>query len=417
MGDAVEVVGTYISPYVRKVLVCLDLKGVSYRIDPIIPFMGDERFSRLSPLRRIPVLRDDAQRGGAPMTTAVYTSIDEALELLSVYGPELNNGLTNHAPMAAEALCALGRPEAVIPWIERYRKGLSPRPSTHERITRADWRSALGQLDRVGDWSAFFRDELLSAPWTVVLDRWVGRLAPGISAAATHGVIRVGHAARSLADSASPHRLHELGDALAYWSATYQELPTVPQAADHVLRPHDAIRQVAVVPPERRRFSGTITSSLEALDECPDFAPVIGLLDVSGDAPALIADLADVFANVYLANAHDILTAIVFIHGVTSLAALANILPHVEEATGRSALRFAWQAGCGLYAAFGSRPLPLGNIEPVPEDPDTLADMAIAHGDEHAIKFTEACLRYDARNPLPAYRAAVRNALAVLPRA
>ena len=55
----VSIVGTYISPYVRKVLVCLDLKGIPYEIDPIIPFFGSEEFSRLSPVRRIPVLLDD----------------------------------------------------------------------------------------------------------------------------------------------------------------------------------------------------------------------------------------------------------------------------------------------------------------------------------------------------------------------
>jgi len=55
----VQIVGSYISPYVRKVLVVLHLKGVEYRIDPIVPFYGDERFSRLSPVRRIPVLIDD----------------------------------------------------------------------------------------------------------------------------------------------------------------------------------------------------------------------------------------------------------------------------------------------------------------------------------------------------------------------
>src|SRR5262250_2854595 len=55
----VRIVGSYLSPYVRKVLVVLDLKGIPYEIDPIIPFMGDDRFSALSPLRRIPVLIDD----------------------------------------------------------------------------------------------------------------------------------------------------------------------------------------------------------------------------------------------------------------------------------------------------------------------------------------------------------------------
>jgi len=55
----VQIIGSYLSPYVRKVLVCLDLKGIAYAIDPIIPFMGDERFSQLSPLRRIPVYSDE----------------------------------------------------------------------------------------------------------------------------------------------------------------------------------------------------------------------------------------------------------------------------------------------------------------------------------------------------------------------
>jgi len=59
MNDRVQVIGSYLSPYVRKVLVFLDLKGLSYQIDPIIPFMGDDRFSQLSPIRRIPVFLDD----------------------------------------------------------------------------------------------------------------------------------------------------------------------------------------------------------------------------------------------------------------------------------------------------------------------------------------------------------------------
>jgi len=59
MADPVRIIGSYLSPYVRKVLVVLEIKRIRYEIDPIIPFMGDDRFSRLSPLRRIPVLIDD----------------------------------------------------------------------------------------------------------------------------------------------------------------------------------------------------------------------------------------------------------------------------------------------------------------------------------------------------------------------
>lgn len=55
-----KIIGNYLSPYVRKVLVALHLKGLAYEIDPIIPFFGDERFAAASPLRRIPVLIDGA---------------------------------------------------------------------------------------------------------------------------------------------------------------------------------------------------------------------------------------------------------------------------------------------------------------------------------------------------------------------
>ena len=59
MPAHLRIIGNYISPYVRKVLVCLELKGLDYEIDPIAPFVGNDQFSQLSPLRRIPVLIDD----------------------------------------------------------------------------------------------------------------------------------------------------------------------------------------------------------------------------------------------------------------------------------------------------------------------------------------------------------------------
>jgi len=55
----VRIVGSFLSPYVRKVLVVLRVKGVPYEVDPIVPFFGDDRFSQISPLRRVPVLIDE----------------------------------------------------------------------------------------------------------------------------------------------------------------------------------------------------------------------------------------------------------------------------------------------------------------------------------------------------------------------
>jgi glutathione S-transferase len=58
MTAPVRIIGSYVSPYVRKVLACLNLKGVAYEVDPITPFFGNDEFERLSPLRRIPVFID-----------------------------------------------------------------------------------------------------------------------------------------------------------------------------------------------------------------------------------------------------------------------------------------------------------------------------------------------------------------------
>ena len=55
----ITIIGSYLSPYVRKVLVVLHLKGLPYEIDPIVPFLGNEAFAALSPIRRVPVLIDD----------------------------------------------------------------------------------------------------------------------------------------------------------------------------------------------------------------------------------------------------------------------------------------------------------------------------------------------------------------------
>jgi glutathione S-transferase len=53
------IIGSPASPYVRKVLAVCEMKGVPYRLDPIVPFFGGDKFSELSPLRRIPVYIDD----------------------------------------------------------------------------------------------------------------------------------------------------------------------------------------------------------------------------------------------------------------------------------------------------------------------------------------------------------------------
>jgi glutathione S-transferase len=72
------VIGSFVSPYVRKVLACMELKGLDYAVDPITPFFGNDEFTRMSPLRRIPVLID----GDTVLSdsTVICAYLDEAYE-------------------------------------------------------------------------------------------------------------------------------------------------------------------------------------------------------------------------------------------------------------------------------------------------------------------------------------------------
>ena len=89
---------------------------------------------------------------------------------------------------------------------------------------------------------------------------------------------------------------------------------------------------------------------------------------------------------------------IAFVHAVTGPSAVRLLLPHVSEATAQLLLRYAWQAAAALYAAFSHASVSAPTVA-VPSDPNALIDAAVATRDEHAIKFTEACLREHAQRP------------------
>jgi questin oxidase-like protein len=351
------------------------------------------------------------------MPSSFYEPLDDALDLLSGYGSALANGNFNHAPMVAEALCSLGRPAAVMPWLERYRPRLLPCPIVGQPVTGDAWQGALGRVGSFTAWCEFFADQLAAAEWRQVLDRWVARLAPGASAAATHGVIRVGHAVRALAVGESQARRRELGDALASWAANYRQLPSAPAEEGAKLPPRAALAAIPVVPPDRRR-PGSITVALSGLADVSAFAPAVAAVDLGGDRAARLAELGELFARLYLANARDVPSVIAFIHGVTSLAAIGHIVPHVADETAHSLIWYGWQAGCGLFACYGR---PGGDAAGVtdwaPRDetadslPDSLTERALANGDEHVIKFTEACLARHRIAPSPVYPAAIDHVL------
>jgi hypothetical protein len=268
----------------------------------------------------------------------------------------------------------------------------------------------------VGDWIAFFNRKLEGQPWPAVVGEWVPRLSPGIIAAAFHGVIRTAHAVRSLEAMETPARRRELAEGLGYWAATYTVLPEsrerVPAAGRRL--PSEVLGGVEAVPPGKRILYGNITDRLKPLEAFPPFARVADLVDAKGDASAFISDLTETFARAYLVNVPRGGSVITYLHGVTGPSAMRLLLPYLDAPARSAMLRYGWQGAAGVYAASGGT----GGAPGAAADPGRrradLIDRALATKDEHAIKFTEACLREHALNPKPVYFQAAWDAVARL---
>jgi Questin oxidase-like len=331
-------------------------------------------------------------------------AMDQALERMT--GLAL---LSNHGPMAAEALVTMGRAEQVAAWVEAYKRRFTASyPTPHRAVTRANWRDALGDARREADWAEFFRRELKEAAWSRVVGQWAATLAPGLAAAAAHGLLRTAHAVRSLTVKETELRRRELADGLAYWAAHYQPLPDTLAKQSGKLKPGEALTQVPLLPEEKRR-RGSIVTGLGSLDQLPEFARVADLIALPEKAAPFLSELTETFADVYVRQVQP-RTAIALVHAVTGATALRSLLPHLSPSATRDAVRYAWQLGAAVYAVYGGNaPNPPLAVKEIKRE--ELIDRAVDSGDEHAIKFTEACLREYALNPKQVYLQAARDAV------
>ncbi len=89
---------------------------------------------------------------------------------------------------------------------------------------------------------------------------------------------------------------------------------------------------------------------------------------------------------------------------------MRNLLPYCPPEFGARAYGYLWQTSAAIVARFADSPGPEAETNPeIGESTLTPADLthrALEHGDEHAIKFTEACLRENAIRPDPIYQVA-----------
>ncbi len=340
--------------------------------------------------------------------------LEAAFEILAPAGPEYgSDGLSNHGPMAADALVALNRPENIRRWVESYRRRLGDRPYLKKPIDPARWREALGAYGRVSDWAVFFRGALAERPWNEVLAEWCGRLAPSAPSAGFHGLLRTAHAARSLSRKETPARTRELAEGLAYWAARHRSLPLSPSSPDGHWSPAEALAQLPT-PAEPARAGISISDRIDAVVADPSFARAASMADTSGRPASFLSDVTETFAI----SARSRVTAenaIALVHSITGPSAVRLLLPFLDEGAARDLARYAWQGAAAISAGFaGASPETPPEREPISRE--TLVDRALATGDEHAIKLAEACLRENEASPRPAFLAAAGEVVRILGR-
>ncbi|QNP68735.1 DUF4243 domain-containing protein [Streptomyces roseirectus] len=345
--------------------------------------------------------------------------LDEALRRLHVSGPERLGRLTNHAPMAVEALAARGRAKAVHRWLDLYASRLEDFPAAVEPVTADNWRTALGDPRRAADWITYFDHELTARPWRDVLAEWWPRLLPGLYGGSTHPVIRVGHAVRTLlageadagartrmeassgtgADASArpgvapdpagvttpppvptPPRLTELAHGLGYWAARHHTLP--------VLRPLSGAGSAAAALEAVRPIAdqdGGFPVLLARVEALPVWAA--GVTEPE-EAYRRLTELVRAATHRYATHGHGEETMLV--HAATAPNGVLRALPALPRALWAPSLHAAWSASAAVTAMYS--PAEAVAWTPTGLTPEEVVERAAAHGDEHVIKLTDTAL-------------------------
>ncbi len=316
--------------------------------------------------------------------------LDEVYERLRDTGPERDGWLSNHAPMAAEALVRHGHGAQVHAWLDGYADRLSERPRGIRRISAGEWRDPLGDPVRAGDWLTFFERQLSERPWREVLVQWWPRLLPGVAAGATHGVIRVGHAVRALRDgesAAASARVGELAAGLGYWAARWQPLAAAGKGPYQPGDPRAALDAVPRVPHQR---SG-IRARLAQLADLPGWAESAGAVpgDEAAGVPARLDAIVEAAVLRYGTHGHG--SPVMLVHAATAPNAIARVLPVLPAALWEPSLQAAWAATAAVTSAYSpaaARAMPGAGAA----DPADLMSRGLHDQDSHGIKFIDTAL-------------------------
>lgn len=293
---------------------------------------------------------------------------DQALEVFLATDPAFGGGLTNHGPMAAEALVSMGVDHWLGRFVASYRTRLEPPARSVDPAPN--------------DWEAWFRARL-------------PELVPSAGNLAGHGLLRVAHAVRGIeragAGGPSPVQRAELGVAVDYW-ARGGAAPAGPPALTGRETPAAWASAFPRLDPAARA-EGLLTTTLRRAAETDGFSSRVAAL-AAGDDPATTFDaLAVAAAGAFRRN--DGIAAFALLHGVT-VSSMARVL----LSYGDDDVRRRLEAAVATFVASALVGYDGGTDDDAPSDASlvddddsaALAERAGASLEDHTIKFADACL-------------------------
>jgi len=283
----------------------------------------------------------------AQVTTAAAievpaSGLDDMMALMPAFGSEFDKTFANHAPMVLVALDRLGgSPARLADFFDHYRefKGLLPFGKPLEPLTRTDWRTAIGHRKREPDLRVFFLDEVERLGIEGALRTYLPALAPGVGASAFHALMRMAYGLMR-------NDSREIAISLAYWAATYLDMPAAQGRSPITRDPAEVLRRVAAIEPlYHLPMHDLLWQNMAETGRVSEFAPVVDWLEIDDGT---LARMANVSIALFVATMD-----FSALHAVTGLHWLRLVLPHSEQPD--LLLRYFWQ---GIAALMGEMRFP-----------------------------------------------------------
>jgi Questin oxidase-like len=310
--------------------------------------------------------------------------------------PEYANGLSNHLPMALQALHALGADGTGLQsFAQRYAQRFEAWPYATAGQPLARWQDRRGDITAFADLRASFAAAIAMQGAAGTLQQVLPDLWPGVAGAAFHGLIRTAHAMQAQHDG-------ELAGALAYWAARWQPLQAPPVGE---VMPMAAWSSALAAQARELRLTGHLISGrVSAAQQTQAYVQLAGRLVMNEHT---LPQLAGFAVQAYSRSGN-----FTVLHMVTACRAARVLLALVPEQKDL-ALQALVPAFTAAYLASGVAAMTEDQATSSPDVtwPEVIS-AALQSDDDHVIKLVHACVEEAAVYGPSSYLAAAQRATA-----